>query len=51
MLSPVICSSCLLRSPSGQQDDGEHSHGENDGGDPGNFGVVPWRCDPCRNLA
>jgi hypothetical protein len=39
MLSPVICSSCLLRSPSGQQDDGEHSHGENDGGDPGNFDV------------
>jgi hypothetical protein len=40
MLSPVICSSCLLRSPSGQQDDGEHSrHAENDGGDPGNFDV------------
>ena len=28
------------RSPSGQQDDGEHSrHAENDGGDPGNFDV------------
>ena len=40
MLSPVICSSCLPRSPSGQQDDGEHSrHAENDGGDPGNFDV------------
>jgi len=32
MLSPVICSSCLLRSPSGQQDEGEHSrHAESDG--------------------
>jgi hypothetical protein len=39
MLSPVICSSCLPRSPSGQQDDGGHSHAENDGGDPGNFDV------------
>jgi hypothetical protein len=27
------------RSPSGEQDDGEHSHAENDGGDPGNFDV------------
>jgi hypothetical protein len=39
MLSPVICSSCLPRSPSGQQDEREHSHAENDGGDPGNFDV------------
>ena len=28
-----------LHSQSGQQDDGEHSHAENDRGDPGNFDV------------
>jgi hypothetical protein len=39
MVSPVIYSSSLPRSPSGQQDDGEHSHAEADGGDPGNFNV------------
>jgi hypothetical protein len=44
MLSPVICSSCLPRSPSGQQDDVEHTrHAENDGGDPGNFDVGNMR--------
>jgi hypothetical protein len=29
MLSPVICSSCLLRSPSGKQDDGDQNDAEN----------------------
>ena len=28
-----------LHSQSEQQDEGEHSHAENDGGDPGNFDV------------
>jgi hypothetical protein len=41
MLSPVIRSPCLLRSQSGKQDDGEYSHAENDGGDPGNFDLGP----------
>jgi hypothetical protein len=35
MLSPVICSSCLLRSPSGKQDDGDQNDAENDSRDPG----------------
>jgi len=39
MLSPVICSSCLLRSPNGKQEDDERSHAENDDGDPGSFDV------------
>jgi hypothetical protein len=39
MQSPVICSSCLLRSPNGKQEDDERSHAENDSGDPGNFDV------------
>jgi hypothetical protein len=30
---------CLPRSPSGKQDDGEHSHAENDSGDPDHFDV------------
>jgi hypothetical protein len=35
----VICSSCLPRSPSGKQGDGEHGKAENDGGDPDRFDV------------
>jgi len=31
----VICSSCLLRSPSGKQDDGDQNDAENDSRDPG----------------
>jgi hypothetical protein len=37
--APVICSSRLLRSPHGNQDDGENSHADNDGGEPGNLDV------------
>jgi hypothetical protein len=35
----------MVASPSGQQDDGERSHAENDGADPGNFDVGShfWR--------
>jgi hypothetical protein len=39
MLSPVICSSCLQRSQSGKQGDGEHSQAENDSRYPSYFDV------------
>jgi hypothetical protein len=36
---PVICATCLLRSPNGIQEEDERSHAENESGDPGNFDV------------
>jgi hypothetical protein len=35
----VICSSCLLRSPNGKQDDDEQGNAEDDSGDPRHFDV------------